>query len=1033
MANIQTAYTTVANVDVRPVLPVSHSALLDRAVVIRDHFAATIARVLEEEKVRASLLKSDSGNYPAWIRLEAWLPVGVGGPTQRQRCELELIVETRPFHRQSLICGARLKQGKRTIHLAGCFRFTERDVEEWSRYAIGRGPRPPNYRPLLDKLRDKVALLVPPLSPRYNPIDRQFRAPAYDVRTAIGAAACALVVAGLIDKDVLVTAVFAVAGLTVLTAVYFIVSGRRYRLYDLVVPQSKLTPRHLGHVDSWHAVLVGLGGAAPVLTARLIARFEDTDADDLDVHREWYGYRISNGYEERERLVLSHRQAHVHVHVHTDGDNLFVGWQALLNWAQWRETSPVTTLEDGDQSVVFRDVAPGWYYPDLFDLIELNSLSDTVHTAIEREVKSLLTEHGIDQQVDFEILRGDRDNALDARQTWPDRPNRRERNSNIIFGWGGARRASAGEMQLVPIDVKPAGRSRGIAKVPAVVMLPLIAAVGYAWLYLSDSTAFWQFQQALPSGYTFTSYPLFYLPLGVALAVGLWLYAGVSLVHAVLALTLFETALLSTGIALFYSPAIAPVAAAFPATSTIRISLCFLTAAAIWAPSLRYRLRWIVALVLWPLWSAESSLVTNQIGELNGAAFASIVSLEVFMAASCGFWLWRDECEHDPRLAAPRKRQRKVAPKVTPQRQVAESPGATKYPAAMVVPVVAALGYFLLYRSDAIDLGGFQQDIAPDFSFSFYPMFYLPFAVALGLGLWRYSTAGLVGALIFLAAAEAVSFGTTYAYYYSAPNIVDPDQLNNFADLLLFNAGITAVSGFGYLALGAIWLPRLRSVKLWVAATALWAIWTVAAYVAYRDLELEGAAATAVVWSIRVFMAACFGFWLSNAQPRSGESGTAGRRIDIFLGLKGRVGRRTFWLAITAVAAVQIAAQVGIQALEPLAFDNIQPDRLSAFVSLAFAYPEFAIAVKRGHDRNRPAWQIGIFFIAGAMLDVSDILGQTNNGNPSIMTLAIAVPFVIFGFFLLNELGFQKGTGDANRYGSDPLANRYGSDPLANG
>ena len=37
---------------------------------------------------------------------------------------------------------------------------------------------------------------------------------------------------------------------------------------------------------------------------------------------------------------------------------------------------------------------------------------------------------------------------------------------------------------------------------------------------------------------------------------------------------------------------------------------------------------------------------------------------------------------------------------------------------------------------------------------------------------------------------------------------------------------------------------------------------------------------------------------------------------------------------------------------------GFEGDRLSAIVDLAFTYPEFAVAVKRGHDRNMPLWLV---------------------------------------------------------------------------
>ena len=132
-------------------------------------------------------------------------------------------------------------------------------------------------------------------------------------------------------------------------------------------------------------------------------------------------------------------------------------------------------------------------------------------------------------------------------------------------------------------------------------------------------------------------------------------------------------------------------------------------------------------------------------------------------------------------------------------------------------------------------------------------------------------------------------------------------------------------------------------------------------------------------------------------------------------GFHGRIGRQTFWIAMGVVAAAEIVGH--------LIANQIEGDRLGAIVDLAFTYPEFAIAVKRGHDRNLPVWLLGVFFGAGALLDLITVLGLAGTDDePSMVSLAIAVPFTVVGLALLVELGFRRGTVGPNQYGPDPLA-----------
>ncbi len=129
---------------------------------------------------------------------------------------------------------------------------------------------------------------------------------------------------------------------------------------------------------------------------------------------------------------------------------------------------------------------------------------------------------------------------------------------------------------------------------------------------------------------------------------------------------------------------------------------------------------------------------------------------------------------------------------------------------------------------------------------------------------------------------------------------------------------------------------------------------------------------------------------------------------------EGRIGRKTFWIAVAVLTVVELVAHfLAVQ---------IQGDRLSAIVDLAFTYPEFAIAVKRAHDRNMPLVFLIAFFGASAVLDLLTVLEMTGTEDePSAVSVMIAVPFTILALFLLVELGFRKGVDGPNQYGPDPL------------
>ena len=110
----------------------------------------------------------------------------------------------------------------------------------------------------------------------------------------------------------------------------------------------------------------------------------------------------------------------------------------------------------------------------------------------------------------------------------------------------------------------------------------------------------------------------------------------------------------------------------------------------------------------------------------------------------------------------------------------------------------------------------------------------------------------------------------------------------------------------------------------------------------------------------------------------------------------GRIGRQTFWLAFGVV----MAAEIGGALRSP---SSIEGDRLSAIVDLAFTYPEFAVAVKRAHDRNMPVWLVLVFFGAGAFLDLLMVLDLAGTDDAAERASRWSSPcrFTVFGLALL--------------------------------
>jgi uncharacterized membrane protein YhaH (DUF805 family) len=134
----------------------------------------------------------------------------------------------------------------------------------------------------------------------------------------------------------------------------------------------------------------------------------------------------------------------------------------------------------------------------------------------------------------------------------------------------------------------------------------------------------------------------------------------------------------------------------------------------------------------------------------------------------------------------------------------------------------------------------------------------------------------------------------------------------------------------------------------------------------------------------------------------------------LYTSFEGRISRQTFWIAVAILSVIELTVN--------LIAEQLQADRLSAIIDLALVYPEFAVALKRAHDRNMPILFLIAFFIGNAILDFLTVVQMAIvDGQPTAPAILISVPFTILFFFLLVELGFRKGVDGPNQYGPDPL------------
>jgi uncharacterized membrane protein YhaH (DUF805 family) len=146
----------------------------------------------------------------------------------------------------------------------------------------------------------------------------------------------------------------------------------------------------------------------------------------------------------------------------------------------------------------------------------------------------------------------------------------------------------------------------------------------------------------------------------------------------------------------------------------------------------------------------------------------------------------------------------------------------------------------------------------------------------------------------------------------------------------------------------------------------------------------------------------------------------------ILFSFDGRIGRRTYWLALLALIAAVL-----VLTFAPFLLGNEEWVFLilaltSQFIWLLSLWPLLAVGSKRLHDRNKNSWWLLVFWLLPFALicgGFSIILfddprtGRTGDfATGSILIFASLLP-ALWGIV---ELGILPGTKGPNLYGADP-------------
>ncbi len=156
---------------------------------------------------------------------------------------------------------------------------------------------------------------------------------------------------------------------------------------------------------------------------------------------------------------------------------------------------------------------------------------------------------------------------------------------------------------------------------------------------------------------------------------------------------------------------------------------------------------------------------------------------------------------------------------------------------------------------------------------------------------------------------------------------------------------------------------------------------------------------------------------------------------DIFFGFRGRINRKYYWFAsaIVTLAGLALVALLSYIVTGNAASPGIwQRGAGNAALWLPvwgayllfMAWPLAALAIKRFNDRDRPAWLWYIYYGATSVLTLLPVKSPTGaQADPA--AAAATMVLLLFGAYIMFELGVLRGIAGPNVHGADPMPARY--------
>lgn len=348
-----TEHSLVAARSALPVVQRRDASIWEEAEKRRDALFDSLQAASRDQGYEAAVLKSRVYEQPAWVSIEAWVPSSRDEVTRRRFASITIFAKA--FHKDKFEYTVRVRDSDWEATHKGLRRLERDDVEKLVTFVLGAKARVPEFK------RHWRANRVEGL--RRDPLGWNAKRTMFP----------------------------------------------KHRPVVLSSGKPKEEPRNLVLIDSWQAMISGLGQDADALRERFLGALKASPIADSAHRVERIWYWGLDGPVEREQIVVTLRRGIVFCHIYRYDRELYVGWDAHLNAGQWVETTVGRgkSKATGEYTTI-KTVESGVQRLTEYDLIDVSCLSEWIHNQLVQLVQRLMKERQIDQEIDFKIIRGDR-------------------------------------------------------------------------------------------------------------------------------------------------------------------------------------------------------------------------------------------------------------------------------------------------------------------------------------------------------------------------------------------------------------------------------------------------------------------------------------------------------------------------------------------------------------------------------------------------------------------------------------------------